>query len=167
MTRSAIPRKIERDVLVEAGHRCAIPTCRQTPVEIAHIEAWAQVHAHEFENLIALCPNCHSRYDKGEIDHKAMRQYKANLSVLNFRYGDLERRILKFFSEPQNTQTNLIKLPGGTQIFVAYLIQDGYLMYLRSSTGHKQDEFPNYDEYLFTAQGRDFIQKWLSGEDLQ
>ena len=23
--------------LVEAGHRCAIPTCRQVPVEIAHI----------------------------------------------------------------------------------------------------------------------------------
>ncbi|HKQ08164.1 MAG TPA: HNH endonuclease signature motif containing protein [Blastocatellia bacterium] len=76
------PRPLERDVLVEAGHRCAIPTCRQIPVEIAHIVPWARVKAHTFDNLIALCPTCHTRYDNGEIDRRAMLQYKANLSVL-------------------------------------------------------------------------------------
>ncbi len=80
--RPAIPRQLERDVLVEAGHRCAIPTCKQTPVEIAHINPWETVREHTFDNLIALCPNCHDRYDKkGEIDRKAMLQYKANLSA--------------------------------------------------------------------------------------
>ena len=80
--RPAIPRQLERDVLVEAGHRCAIPTCKQTPVQIAHIVPWETVREHTFDNLIALCPNCHDRYDnKGEIDRKAMLQYKANLSA--------------------------------------------------------------------------------------
>ena len=68
MNRQTIPRQLEREVLMEAGHRCAIPTCRQTPVEIAHIVPWEQIQEHTFDNLIALCPTCHTRYDKGEID---------------------------------------------------------------------------------------------------
>jgi hypothetical protein len=71
-------------VLIEAGHRCAIPTCKSTPVEIAHIIPWAKVRKHEFKNLITLCPTCHARFDDphGSIDLKAMRQYKANLNPL-------------------------------------------------------------------------------------
>ncbi|MEW2510425.1 HNH endonuclease signature motif containing protein [Streptomyces sp. NPDC046870] len=82
--RPAIPRELRRRVLIEAGHRCAIPTCRATPVEIAHITPWAKVKKHEFKNLIALCPTCHTRFDDphNPLDRKAMRQYKANLNPL-------------------------------------------------------------------------------------
>ncbi|WP_223838160.1 HNH endonuclease signature motif containing protein [Streptomyces venezuelae] len=71
-------------MLIEAGHRCAIPTCKATPVEIAHIVPWSKVRKHEFKNLIALCPTCHTRFDDphGPIGLKAMRQYKANLNPL-------------------------------------------------------------------------------------
>ncbi|MFI0860546.1 HNH endonuclease [Streptomyces smyrnaeus] len=83
--RPAIPRELRRRILIEAGHRCAIPTCRATPVEIAHIDPWSKVKRHDFVNLIALCPTCHTRFDDphGAIDRKAMRQYKANLSPLS------------------------------------------------------------------------------------
>ncbi|MFB1044363.1 HNH endonuclease [Streptomyces chrestomyceticus] len=82
--RPAVPRDLRRRVLVEAGHRCAIPTCRATPVEIAHIIPWAKVKKHEFSNLIALCPNCHTHFDSphGPLDRKSMREYKANLNPL-------------------------------------------------------------------------------------
>ncbi|WP_327727027.1 HNH endonuclease [Streptomyces sp. NBC_00487] len=93
--RPDIPADLKRAVLVEAGHRCAIPTCRQTPVEIAHITAWVKVREHKFENLIALCPTCHARFDRGEIDRKAMRQYKENLEIINSRYTDTESQFLK------------------------------------------------------------------------
>ena len=49
--------RTKREDLVEADHRCAIPTCRQTPVEIHHIVPLARVHEHTFDNLIALCPH--------------------------------------------------------------------------------------------------------------
>ncbi|MBO0515763.1 HNH endonuclease signature motif containing protein [Streptomyces beijiangensis] len=77
--RPAIPRQLARDLLVEAGHRCAIPTCRATTLELAHITPWAKTRAHDFDNMIALCPNCHTRFDKGEIDRLSMLQYKAVL----------------------------------------------------------------------------------------
>ncbi|MEQ1849935.1 MAG: HNH endonuclease signature motif containing protein [Candidatus Peribacteraceae bacterium] len=79
MNRSQIPTELKRKVLLEAGHRCAIPTCQHSTTEIAHIIPWAKVTEHQFENLIALCPNCHTRFDNGEIDKKSMMQYKANL----------------------------------------------------------------------------------------
>ena len=96
--RPPIPADLERAVLVEAGHRCAIATCRQVPIEIAHILAWSRCKKHEFHNLIPLCPNCHTRFDKGEIDHKSMTAYKHNLAILNRRYGSVEIRVLEFFA---------------------------------------------------------------------
>ncbi|MFE1770269.1 HNH endonuclease [Streptomyces sp. NPDC059008] len=93
--RPDVPTALKRAVLVEAGHRCAIPTCRHPTVELAHIVPWARIQEHTFDNLIALCPTCHTRFDKGEIDKRSMLQYKANLEVLNHRYTDVERQLLK------------------------------------------------------------------------
>jgi hypothetical protein len=46
--------------------------------------------------MIVLCRNCHGRKGSrpGQIDRKALMQYKANLAAVNGRYGDLELRIL-------------------------------------------------------------------------
>jgi 5-methylcytosine-specific restriction endonuclease McrA len=92
--RPPIPADIRRRVLVEAGHRCAIPTCRHIEVDIHHIVAWAQRQAHEYDNLIALCPNGHRRADRGEIDRKALRLYKANLRFVHDKYSQVELDIL-------------------------------------------------------------------------
>jgi hypothetical protein len=40
---------------------------------------WSEVKEHRFENLIALCPTCHTRYDQGTIDRRSMLVYKALL----------------------------------------------------------------------------------------
>jgi 5-methylcytosine-specific restriction endonuclease McrA len=59
-SRESIPAELKRKVLVEAGHRCAIPACRSVVgVDIHHIIPWAKCKKHEYKNLIALCPNCH------------------------------------------------------------------------------------------------------------
>lgn len=81
MERTAIPAEIRRDVLCEAGHRCAVPRCLYPDVEIHHIVPWETCKSHDFENLIALCANCHRRADSGEIDRKALRLYKSRLSA--------------------------------------------------------------------------------------
>ena len=82
MKRKHIPNSIRRNVLVEAGHRCAIPTCKATPIEIAHVIPVAKGGDNSQDNLIALCPTCHARYDKGEIDRKSIRAYKEQLKTL-------------------------------------------------------------------------------------
>ena len=111
MDRQNIPAETVRAVLVEAGHRCAIPTCRATTTEIAHIEPWAKSQDNSFGNLIALCPTCHTRFDqKKEIDTKSIRIYKQNLALLNNRYGDLERRVFELVAR---TKARLFVLGAG------------------------------------------------------
>ena len=94
MERPSIPTELKRRLLVEAGHRCAIPTCRTFTTEFAHIEPWATVQDHSYENLIVLCPNCHSRFDKGEMDKKSMFMYKDNLRYVVERYSKFELDVL-------------------------------------------------------------------------
>ncbi len=94
MTRPAVPIELKRRILVEAGHRCAIPTCRATTTEIAHITPWSEAKEHKYENLISLCPNCHTRFDKGEIDKKAMLMYKDNLRFFIDKFSKFELDVL-------------------------------------------------------------------------
>src|SRR4051794_20813860 len=105
--------------MVEAGHRCAIPTCRMTSgLEVHHIVDWAKVKEHTFDNLICLCAVCHHRATIGEIDRLAMLQYKANLGVLSNRYGDFERRILEMFTVANEEPSTalVLTLPGGRDL---------------------------------------------------
>lgn len=169
MNRPPIPRPMERQVLVEAGHRCAIPTCRQTPVEIAHIVSWAQMQEHTFENLIALCPTCHTRYDKGDIDKLSMLRYKANLTIINGRYGDLERRVLQYFVDDPLRQH--IVLFGGLEFLLTYLIKDE-LIYdtgLGRGVGMGGDfgEVESEKVYALTEHGKAFVAKWMAAQELE
>lgn len=122
MSRDAIPADIKRSVLVEAGHRCAIPTCRNTTTEIAHIRPWAETKDHAFENLIALCPNCHTRYDKGEMDRKAMQMYKHNLGIMTHRYCETERRLFEMLGR---TRERVFVLGLAGDVMVANAVKDG------------------------------------------
>ncbi len=73
-SRPAIPADIQREIFIEAGHRCAV--CGTPfPLERAHIVPWCQSHDHSAKNLICLCANCHERADL-EWDEKTLREYK-------------------------------------------------------------------------------------------
>jgi HNH endonuclease len=162
--RPAISSQLEREVKMEAGFRCAIPACKQTPVMMVHIEPYRDVKSHSFDNLIALCPNCHKRYDDGQIDRKSMKLYKAKLSIINNRYGDLEQRVLTYFAK--RPELSSVELIAGTQteIQVMYAVDDGLI--------RKVNEYPapggsftsgyNLALYELTEKGKDFINKWLS-----
>ena len=161
--RPAIPTKLKRAVLIEAGHRCAIPTCRQTPVELAHIVPWKKIQEHTFGNLIALCPTCHTRFDRGDIDRLSIEQYKANLTLISDRYNDLEIRVLEsFYSNPDQIE---IKLPGGMDLMVAYLIKDNLLTKI-GEVGIYFNGVPSHEIYEITESGKQFIANWVAGRTI-
>lgn len=88
--RPPIPTDIRRRVLVEAGHRCSIPTCRQIICEVHHIVEWSEVKEHKYENLICLCSNCHTLVHDKKIDRKSLKMYKHNLGLLHDKYTQFE-----------------------------------------------------------------------------
>lgn len=79
--RPPISAAIEREILLECGHRCAV--CGDPlPLERAHIIPWHKSKEHKAEDLICLCANCHERADHGNWGEQALRKYKENPWVL-------------------------------------------------------------------------------------
>ena len=93
-SRPAIPAEIRRRVLVEAGHRCAIPTCRNIYVDVHHIIPYEKCQEHTYENLIALCPNCHRMVHEGRIDTKSLLEYKRRLRFAHDKFSQIEIDVL-------------------------------------------------------------------------
>lgn len=164
--RPPIPAEIERAVKIEAGHRCAIPTCRFPRIELAHIIPWAEVQTHSFENLIALCPNCHNLYDKDKkIDRKSMQIYKANLGLLNYRYGEFERRVLQIFCDLPLEES--ICLPGWHDIHLLHLLKDKLLIKTDENSGCIIGGVPSWEKYKLTSSGRKFVDTWKAAQSLE
>lgn len=118
--RPSIPAGLKRRVLIEAGHRCGIPTCRFPTTEIAHIEPWAKVKEHKYENLIVLCPNCHKMADRGEIDRKSLKIYKRILQRLTDRYYRFELNMLDELREKKQ-----IIIAGNMLLLIKNLLDEG------------------------------------------
>jgi HNH endonuclease len=154
-----VPMARKRMVLVEAGHRCAIPTCRHRTTEIAHIVPESQGHDNTFENLIALCPDC----QKKEFDRQSIRMYKRNLGVLNSRYSDFERRV---FDQIAETDRRSFIVEAGLEIPLLHAVNDGLLKRVELAPVAIQQGEPTDYTYEVTDEGLDFVNRYIRGEDI-
>ncbi|MBO1198380.1 HNH endonuclease [Staphylococcus simiae] len=73
MQRKTIPTKVQRTLYAESLGYCLNPDCKEKIVtydrdisEKAHIIEYCQSQDNSYENLIILCPNCHTRFDKNK-----------------------------------------------------------------------------------------------------
>jgi hypothetical protein len=154
-----VPTARKRMVLVEAGHRCAIPTCRHPTTEIAHIVPESQSHDDTFQNLIALCPNC----QKKEIDRQSIGMYKRNLGILNSRYSDFERRV---FDQIAETDRRYFIVEAGLEIPLLHAVNDGLLKRVElAPVAIQRGEQTDY-KYEVTDEGLDFVNRYIRGEDI-
>lgn len=82
--RVSIPLDVQLAVLVEAGYRCAVPTCHTIlAIDLHHMEYVSEDGKNEVSNLLALCPTCHRLHYKGVIPKEAIRIYKGMLVALS------------------------------------------------------------------------------------
>ena len=154
-----VPMARKRMVLVEAGHRCAIPICRHPTTEITHIVPESQDHDDTFENLIALCPKC----QKKEIDRQSIRMYKRNLGILNSRYSDFERRV---FDQIAETDRRSFIVEEGLEIPLLHAVNDGLLKRAELAPVAIQRGEPTHYRYEVTDKGLDFVNRYIRGEDI-
>ena len=82
--RKLIPAAIQRDLMVECGHRCC--GCGETvSLEKAHIIPWAATKDHSFENLLVLCSVCHKLSHDQKWDTKTLELYKKKPWVARYK----------------------------------------------------------------------------------
>lgn len=85
--RRAVPLEIKQLVLHESGYKCANPVCRHLiTLDIHHLIPVAEDGTDTAENLLPLCPNCHSLHHRGEISSNSIRTWKILLLALNEAY---------------------------------------------------------------------------------
>jgi hypothetical protein len=153
--RPPIPAELRRRVLVEAGHRCAIPTCRYIEVDVHHITPWTNCQNHEYENLIALCPNCHRRAGRGEIDRKSLHIYKANLRFAHDKFSQFEVDVL---FEAYRAEGNFVPLPAYSRLLVKRLLDAEYIALSQDGTVARISGFQfTPEKVVITTKGRQFV----------
>jgi hypothetical protein len=161
--RPTIPNELRRRVLVEAGHRCAIPTCRYIEVDIHHIIPWAQCGAHEYENLIALCPNCHRRADNDDIDRKSLRLYKYNLRFAHDKFTNTEMDVLFLLLELGDARS--IQWPAFNLILLRRIIDAGLIAVRPSGSVIAMNGMRfSPDDLFLTRKGQQFLEELGSQE---
>ena len=157
VSRPAIPVAIKRAVEVEAGYRCAIPTCRDKgPHDFEHIDEWSKVKTHEFHNIILLCVGCHARVTRKNtsatpISKDALRKYKRNLAITNGRYSLFEMRLLENYYACAKIINGRIDIPQQSIFFITDkdllhlggLLHDGYISLHRIDDDQRVEDVEN------------------------
>ncbi len=82
--RPAIANTLQRQVLIEAGFKCTI--CNSlTCLEIHHIIPYRDINAHHYQNLIAICTECHKKLQGRETNvSEKLLKIKKNIEKQNF-----------------------------------------------------------------------------------
>ncbi len=100
------------------------------------------------------------RSDVARAIDQAVRQYKLNLSLLNSRYSEFERRILELYGRRvlDGTHSAFITLPKHSELFVLHLVQDGLL------TDVALFDHPDHAQLGLTVSGLDYVRRMVGAK---
>lgn len=112
MTRKSIPDNIKRKLWAESMGRCMNPNCQielfnldGDIAEQAHIIPYSETQDNSFENLIMLCPNCHTNFDKnGGFDIETVKSWKK------IRQEEIEKYFSKRFINFDELRKNIVPI---------------------------------------------------------
>ena len=92
-------------LLTQTGYKCGNPNCRGIiTLEIHHIVQVVDGGGNELENLLPLCPNCHSLHHAGHIPQDAIIAWKTLLDSLNNPSRNLLDLLILLYNEPAHGQ---------------------------------------------------------------
>jgi hypothetical protein len=156
--RRALPEAVKRAVLMEAGYRCAVPTCRTIlALDLHHIEELQDGGGDELSNLIALCPTCHALYTRRTISRDAIHSWKGILVALNHAF-DKESISNLLFLKAVGPNGPLVSGDGVLQF--SHLIAAGLATF---SVARENGPLILYRATL-TPKGAQIVEAWFSGD---
>lgn len=159
MARKAIPEYIQRRLFAESIGRCMNPACEKDLllangdiVEKAHIIPHCDTADNSFENLILLCPNCHTNFDKNSaFSEEEVKMWKR----------ERQKQVSKIFAQKFDTFEKL-------EEFVKPLLEENKTIYQNYYLKDKQKLWEKFEEKLLInnqklkcllSKNRDLFQK--------
>lgn len=122
-----IPIDIERKLCAESMGRCMNPDCQAelfrkngNVIEKAHITPYCKTAENVYENLVILCPTCHTDFDKnGAFDPEEVKHWKQ------LRATEMQNFFGKKYSSFQELQTQVVPiLLANKTIYENYFLGD-------------------------------------------
>lgn len=165
MARQRIPNDIKLRVLVEAGYRCAVPTCRTIlTLDLHHIIEVNKDGGNEPDNLICLCPNCHALYHRQKIPQEAIRMWKMVLISLSNAFDKVQIDYLLMLHniEIESDKGFQFVISGDGLLRFNGIFNAGFLDVLYSPP----DRYGNGARYTISLSenGNAFVNAWKSGK---
>ena len=127
MSRDPISVNVQRRLYAESMGRCMNPACKKELfsqngdlIEKAHIDPYCKTADNSFDNLVVLCPNCHTDFDK----NSAFTPEEV-LSWKHIRQNELEKFFGKRFNSFQELKEAVVPLLCENKtIFINYYLND-------------------------------------------
>lgn len=157
--RKAIPTSVIQQVLHQAGYRCANPSCRTIlTLQIHHLDQVSEGGQNTPENLLALCPNCHTLHHKKIIPLESLKTWKQLLLSLNEGFNRLAIDVLLAMNE-----MNELRVSGDGFIQIAGLLTGGYVQNSGITLTAAGSAYPGSYGLKLTEKGKAFIEAWKAG----
>jgi hypothetical protein len=177
MNRKSIPPATRDLILMEAGYKCANPTCRHIlTLELHHIDWVKDGGDNSPSNLLALCPNCHSLHTYGQIPALAIQTWKQLLISLNDSNRATADLLLVLYHEEKRIEAAEdpskvappFRFTGDGLPALSGLITSGLLEISKRylGAGVFGASLPSFNVSL-TGKGKQFVQAWLEGDSEQ
>ena len=172
MTRTKIPSHTRQLILIEAGYKCANPTCRNILTLELHHMVWVKDGGvNDPNNLLALCPNCHSLHTYHHISEQAIRTWKSLLVALNSTNHASADLLLILSDEEQRVQaatdatrvSPLFRFTGDGLPALSGLIASGLIEISKRYPGTVwAGSVPSFEVSL-TDKGKNLVAAWREG----
>ena len=164
--RKAVPLDIKKQVLHEAGYQCSNPVCRTIlTLDIHHIDYVSDGGENTADNLLALCPNCHSLHHKKQIPIESLRTWKMFQMSLNEAFDRRSINLLITIARQK-----CIDMSGEGVIECSSLIASGLasskiFLHAQGPRGNRAG-MPVKSIYKveLTEKGRLFYDAWMKGD---
>lgn len=169
--REPVSTAVRHLVLTEAGFKCASPVCRHIlTLELHHILWVKDGGPSTVENLLALCPNCHSLHTMGHIPAESIRTWKALLQSLNNPNRASADLLLVLYKEelelqvvPEQQRIDF-SFTGDGLGMLAGLLTSGLVAITHrvNGIGWMGGGMP-YFHVALTDAGRELVEAWIAG----
>ena len=156
-SRTAVPHEVAVAVLAESGYRCAVPTCRTIlAIDPHHIVEISEQDGYVVDNLLALCPTCHSLFQRGVVRRDSMYTWKSVLVSMSQAFDMATVDHLLFLSRPE---AKSLRVSGDGVLQFSRLISAGLATF-----GVAMQNGPLILYWvILTNKGKSLLEAWTSG----
>ncbi|MGI6501631.1 MAG: HNH endonuclease signature motif containing protein [Anaerostipes sp.] len=135
MNRKGIDETVKRKLYAESMGRCMNPKCQREllrengdVIEKAHIDPYCETADNSFENLVLLCPTCHTDFDKNHaFNPQEVLEWKR------IRRNELEKYFSKKYTSFEELENAVVPLLMENKIlFEGFYIKENRKMWDKS-----------------------------------